>query len=37
LFPCYLYLLFYATTGHRIRRWSLVKQRNLKAVHSHKL
>jgi glucose/galactose transporter len=23
LFPCYLYLLFYAFQGHRIRRWSL--------------
>jgi len=37
LFPCYLYLLFYATTGHRIRRWSFVKPRDLKAIHSHKL
>ena len=23
LFPCYLYLVFYAVYGHRIRRWSL--------------
>jgi len=23
LFPCYLYLVFYAYYGHRIRRWSL--------------
>jgi glucose/galactose transporter len=23
LFPCYLYLVFYAFYGHRIRRWSL--------------
>ena len=23
LFPCYLYLVFYAFRGHRIRRWSL--------------
>jgi FHS family L-fucose permease-like MFS transporter len=22
LFPCYLYLVFYAVLGHRIRRWS---------------
>lgn len=23
LFPCYLYLVFYAVFGHRIRRWSI--------------
>lgn len=23
LFPCYLYLIYYAVYGHRIRRWSL--------------
>lgn len=23
LFPCYLYLIYYAAYGHRIRRWSL--------------
>ena len=23
LFPCYLYLMYYAVYGHRIRRWSL--------------
>jgi FHS family L-fucose permease-like MFS transporter len=23
LFPCYLYLIYYAVSGHRIRRWSL--------------
>ncbi|MEJ7769703.1 MAG: glucose/galactose MFS transporter, partial [Chitinophagaceae bacterium] len=25
LFPCYLYLVFYAIYGHRIKRWSLIK------------
>ena len=25
LFPCYLYLVFYAVYGHRIRKWSLIK------------
>lgn len=23
LFPCYLYLVFYATYGHRVKRWNL--------------
>jgi fucose permease len=27
LFPCYLYLVFYAVYGHRVRSWSLQKQR----------
>ena len=27
LFPCYLYLVFYAVYGHRARSWSLQKQR----------
>ena len=26
LFPCYLYLVFYAVYGHRVRSWSLQKQ-----------
>jgi glucose/galactose transporter len=26
LFPCYLYLVFYAVYGHRVRSWSLHKQ-----------
>lgn len=26
LFPCYLYLVFYAFYGHKIRRWSLGKK-----------
>jgi MFS transporter, FHS family, L-fucose permease len=25
LFPCYLYLLYYAFYGHKVRRWSFVK------------
>jgi glucose/galactose transporter len=25
LFPCYLYLVFYAVYGHRVRRWKLQK------------
>ena len=25
LFPCYLYLMFYAIYGHRIKSWSLIK------------
>jgi FHS family L-fucose permease-like MFS transporter len=28
LFPCYLYLVFYAVYGHRVRSWSLQKKRN---------
>lgn len=28
LFPCYLYLVFYAVYGHRIKRWSLLKRGN---------
>ena len=27
LLPCYLYLVFYAVYGHRLRSWSLQKQR----------
>jgi MFS transporter, FHS family, L-fucose permease len=27
LFPCYLYLVFYAVYGHRVRNWRLNKQR----------
>ena len=27
LFPCYLYLVFYAVYGHRVKTWSLQKQR----------
>jgi FHS family L-fucose permease-like MFS transporter len=27
LFPCYLYLVFYAVYGHRIRSWGLQKER----------
>jgi fucose permease len=26
LFPCYLYLVFYAIYGHRVRTWSLQKR-----------
>lgn len=26
LFPCYLFLMFYAFCGHRLRRWSFSKQ-----------
>jgi fucose permease len=26
LLPCYLYLMYYAFFGHRIRRWNLKKQ-----------
>lgn len=29
LFPCYLYLVFYAVYGHRVRYWSLQKQRGI--------
>jgi MFS transporter, FHS family, L-fucose permease len=28
LFPCYLYLIFYAVYGHRVRRWSVLIKRN---------
>ena len=27
LFPCYLYLVFYAFYGHRIRRWAIINKR----------
>ena len=26
LFPCYLYLVFYAFYGHKIRRWTIISQ-----------
>jgi fucose permease len=29
LFPCYLYLVFYAVYGHRIRSWSFAKNGNV--------
>lgn len=29
LFPCYLYLVFYAVYGHKIRRWSFADQGGL--------
>lgn len=28
LFPCYLYLIFYAFMGHQLRTWSLFKTKN---------
>lgn len=28
LFPCYLYLVFYAVYGHRVRNWNLQKRRS---------
>jgi len=28
LFPCYLYLIFYAVYGHRLRTWRLLNSRN---------
>ena len=31
LFPCYLYLVFYAFSGHKIRSWSLNKNVMAKA------
>jgi fucose permease len=34
LFPCYLYLIFYAFYGHKIRHWTPAK-RSLK-VHPEK-
>ncbi|MBD0294636.1 MAG: sugar MFS transporter [Bacteroidota bacterium] len=32
LFPCYLYLVFYAVYGHRIRRWSLRNERKVEVI-----
>ncbi len=32
LFPCYLYLMFYAIYGHRIKSWSLIKYKSRSEV-----
>lgn len=32
LFPCYLYLVFYAIYGHRIKSWSLIKYKQEREV-----
>jgi MFS transporter, FHS family, L-fucose permease len=37
LFPCYLYLVFYAVYGYRIKKWFSLKQRNIKVIYQQKV
>lgn len=36
LLPCYLYLVFYAFSGHKIRRWSFINQSEINATSANK-